>query len=503
MIIHDDFTNLLEIGPQAYEAPDPATAVRRELRAGADIISLCAALPEMCTYHPAEVGEVIGSNHEGHDRLDLAMRVLVGQGVDPFGVAVDVLRRGGCRVLGKLRVNDGHHAHSIPQLASRFWRQHPQWRIGSIEQDPQVEHSLIACPRVGTGTRDYIVKNRGKLLDYAVPEVRAHRLAVVREFMGRYDLDGLTLNFLRGPYCVSFPSKNAPLLTEFVAACRQIVDRCTAGRGPAKGVLGAILPWDIAFCHTMGLEVERWVTEGLLDYVSPSDGYVTDFNMPVDAWVAIASSTRCAVYPTITGCTSYDHDVCLPQEYDPEQPENPDSSRPTPENLRALAHTFYAQGADGVAFFNVYSGIHHGLYPLTDHCLPDRLEGNERRYICMKEPLVFAGQFLQIVLAPGSSQRQAVACRLYEDLKRVDACVRFKARGLAEIGKLEVDVNGRQIPAESLSLIQHTGEGFLYVRFAVNDGFLRQGANEIGFALPGPAGADVIVQEVEIRVEPA
>ena len=48
-------------------------------------------------------------------------------------------------------------------------------------------------------------------------------------------------------------------------------------------------------------------------------------------------------------------------------------------------------------------------------------------------------------------------------------------------------------------------EGFLYAEFKLQDGMLRDGWNEIGFALREDAAAvteNVTVQEVEIRVVP-
>jgi hypothetical protein len=78
---------------------------------------------------------------------------------------------------------------------------------------------------------------------------------------------GLTLNFIREPYCVSFPSKNAHYLTEFVPECRKIVDEAATRRGRPAGIVVAIVPWDIEFCRLLGLEIEAWIGSRLLDYV--------------------------------------------------------------------------------------------------------------------------------------------------------------------------------------------------------------------------------------------
>jgi len=461
----------------------------------------------MSYYSPTRVGGVLGASGKEDIHGGAVMRALTAAGVDPYGLVLDQLRSGECTVLAKFRANDCHHVAGHPEMASRFWLQHPEWRIGNVEKNCGGETSFDSLSCVGPLEVAAIAQRRGLLLDYAVPEVREYRLAAVREFMERYDVDGLTLNFLREPYCISFPSKNAPLLTYFVAECRKIVEEMAGERGKTAPIMGAIVPWDVNYCREMGLEVDKWIGDGLLDNVSPTDTWVSEFNMIVEPWVSLASSTHCAVYPGIIGLTSYENDVCLPEEYELEELEvggkRQGSSKVTAENVRALAHGFYAEGADGVSFFNFFSPFYHHLYPLTNLCLLEGIEGKERRYIYLKAcPLWGEYGFLQLVLPAGCSERKVVKCRLHENLKKVDACVRFKARQLAEIESLRVDVNNREVPADSLALIPHDGEGFLYAQFRLEDGVLRSGANEIGFSLRGECtdvNREVIIQEVEIR----
>jgi hypothetical protein len=514
IVIHDDFSNLLDSTPGAEDPANLAKAANRLALSGADIISICAGQLELVNYHPAQVGEVWGANGEGQDRCDIIMRALTAAGVDPFGVVVDALRKGGCTVLAKFRMNDSHHLRTCPQIASQFWRRNPEWRIGNIEAKSGRKISFNSSPAVGPTMQRPLSEARPLLLDYAVAEVREFRLAVVREVMERCNVDGLTLNFIRQPFCISFPSKNAPLLTRFVAECRTIVDEAVKKRGNSFPILGAIVPWDLDYCRVMGLEVEKWVRDGLLNYVSPTPEYVTKFDMVIEPWMNLASSTRCAVYPGMTGLTSLNNDVCLPEEYEPQErwvgqeiTKPPGTSKVTHENVRALAHGFYAEGADGISFFNFYSACYQHLYPLPNICLPERIEGKERRYIYMHNISLYGEfrTFLQLVLRPGCSVRKVVKCRLHENLKKLDACVRFKALHIAELSRLRVDINNQEVPPEGLSLIPHGGEGFLYAQFWLKNGILREGANEIGFSFRDGCTAaerEVIIQEVEIRVLP-
>ena len=501
IVIHDDFDFVGEAVGEDRQA-ELAKITRRFLESGADIISLCAATQEgVCNYFPTRVGQVQGNIPSDRSAFGEAMRGLMEAGVDPFKLVVDELSGHGPTLLAKLRTNDGHHVTYHPEMAGWFWLKHPEWRIGNIEKAAGGPPSFD-YPCVGPVQHSCIDSElRPHLLDYAVPEVREYRLSVVREFIEGYDVAGLTLNFLRGPHCVSFPSKNAHHLTAFVAECRRIVVEAVGKRGKASPVIGAIVPWDVDFCRVGGLDVDAWIQDGLLDYVSPTDTFVTDFNMVIEPWMKLASSTSCAVYPGIIGLTSYQNDVCLPEEYENEETSQ-DGSKVTRENIRALAHGFYAEGADGVSFFNFYTRDYQHLFPLPDICLPEGIEGKERRYIYMKGALFSESYFLQVELPAGASERKAVPCRLHENLKHADATIRFKARRLVDIGSLRVDVNGQVIPAEKLSLISHEGEGFLYAQSPLEDGMLRDGANEIGFSLCDDVNENVIVQEVEIRVVP-
>ena len=505
IVIHDDFTNIVHNTPGSEDPARLSEAARVLLGAEADLISFCAALPEKCNYWPAEIGEFW---KDGDSRVAVAYRAMASAGIDPFGTVVNAVREGGAAILGKVRVNDVHHVGGDPSrmaIASRFWREHPEWWIGTVEARGGGSPVFRECDRICPSERHSLGYGRPFVMDYAVPEVRAHRLAVIREFLGRYPLDGLTLNFIRECFCVSFPERNAHLLTEFVAECRKVVEETVGGRG-GQPILGAVVPWNLEYCRIIGLDVDDWIRSGLLDYISPTPNYVSCFNIPVRDWADLAAGTGCAVYPGVVGLAVSNNDVCLPQEYEP-QDKGAALVRPkvTRENVRALAHGFYAEGADGVSFFNFYSEIYQNLSPLPEICLPERIAGKERRYVYMRKPLWNENDLYKLVFPPGCLGRQAVKCRLHEDLSKATAHVRFKARHLDDLGSLRVDVNGAEIPLQRLGLIPHAGEGFQYATFELGDGMIRDGDNEIGFAyrLGTPVfDRDVIVQEIEIRVVP-
>jgi hypothetical protein len=114
-------------------------------------------------------------------------------------------------------------------------------------------------------------------------------------------------------------------------------------------------------------------------------------------------------------------------------------------------------------------------------------------------------RFLQLLVRAGSVERKTVACGLHQNLEEADACVRFKARHLADLGWLRVDINNEEIPPDSISSVPRHGEGLLCGQFPPRHGMLRDGDNEIGFAYRAGTpvfDTDVLIQEVEIRVNP-
>jgi hypothetical protein len=503
-IIHDDFTNLLVTSdPSVSKEKALREAANRVAKSGADFISLCVSLGEVVNYSPTLHGETRIESFPGL-RGDPRNQPneMSSEDIDPYGIALTEIRKRGIPVLAKFRVNDRHHvAGGRDFLASKFWKEHPEWYIGHSERDTNLQPYFEKQSSVGPIAIDIILKDRPRLLDYSIPEVREKRLAIFREVIERYDVVGATLNFMREPYCVSFPDKNARYLTEFVRQCRKIIDEVLGAKGIGTPVLGALLPWDIDFCRSMGMEVDVWITEGLLDYVSPSEGWVTNFNMDIRPWVELAKGTRCAVYPGIVGMIAYKADFCIPSQYKIEG-TRVNSAKILSENVRAFAHSFYAEGADGFSSFNLYSAEYAHLFPLSDLITQDQVDTGERSYIYLKEPGYIQWNFLQLRLPANKNESRSFRFLMHEKLNGKNAHLSFKARNLVDVVELSATINGRKIPSRKLSLIPHNASGFLHLQYSFDSDDIRDGNNEITFSLNHHGAEDVIIQEIEIRVLP-
>jgi hypothetical protein len=108
-------------------------------------------------------------------------------------------------------------------------------------------------------------------------------LAVIREPVEEYDFEGLELDWMRDPICVTPPASAADtrVITDFILAVRDL----TRARGQAIGKpfpLGLRAPGDLALLRDIGIDVRTLVREGALDFFSPTNFWQTSWDMPFD-----------------------------------------------------------------------------------------------------------------------------------------------------------------------------------------------------------------------------
>lgn len=248
---------------------------------------------------------------------------------------------GHCRARGvtpfiSLRLNDGHGLETVgtgvPQAAhtvSRFYEDHyRQWRIGPEMKD----------------WNDHV-------LDWAIPEVRAHKFAFIRELCENYDLDGFELDFMRHSSFFNTArtgsAERRRIMTGFVGQVRELLDR-TARPGRRRW-LCARIPAVLEGCDRLGLDVAELAGAGV-DMFNLSCSYFTVQQTDVREIRRRAPET--AIYlelchSTLNGKSTggYDSFPFL---------------RTTEQQLYTTAHLALEQGADGVSLFNFAYYREHG-----------------------------------------------------------------------------------------------------------------------------------------------
>src|SRR5439155_1478442 len=106
--------------------------------------------------------------------------------------------------------------------------------------------------------------------------------------------------------------------------------------------------------HAWGCDIERWLKEGLLDYLVVAQHSLGGYEFDLAPFVAMAKASRgCAVYFGEEATTS-GHDL-TPEEdraIAAGKMKPPESGHLSPEQYRERAKKWYGMGADGVHLFN-------------------------------------------------------------------------------------------------------------------------------------------------------
>ena len=201
-------------------------------------------------------------------------KLLHDRGIDPYRIWIDRAREKGISPWISLRMNDVHFANSPKRICRNedFWYDHPEW------------HRRPNRPRDGKSPwGDYA-------WDYSHPEVRAHMMALVREVLDRWDMDGLELDWMRFNRCLT-PGKEreqACILTDFMREIRREADAAAKRLGhPVK--LGVRVPATVDIAASLGFDVAAWAKERLFDLISPSGEYATPDYVRADLkeWLAL------------------------------------------------------------------------------------------------------------------------------------------------------------------------------------------------------------------------
>ena len=366
---------------------------------------------------------------------------LLDAGIQPLDILIDQSHRRGMGFIAGFRLNDGHayQARKAGVGIAAFIEQHPQFQLKDMPSGIHFEET--------------------EPLDFSFAEVRAFTLGVIREVVERFAVDGVELCMRDAAY---FPDgtgpERAPLLTSLIEQIRTLLDERGAVVGK-KLSLGVRVHPTIEDCAILGVDAPTWISQGFLDYISPQDMMYADFNLPYAAWAALTRKTNCMLYPGLQPWASVRARHRMQQQ--PLQPAN----------MRALAHSMYNAGADGMAIYNhfvptlwrppFYPQAMQIFHQLRD---PKRLARGERHYTfdpTWSGETGFGGEAKyntgivkanQLTLERHPGTRGEYQFYLYEDLAQAyGATLIFRGVGLSATDELEVSLNGQVIPTAAIN----------------------------------------------------
>ena len=291
------------------------------------------------TTHREAGGEIqkphVGSN-SSRWREARNWRQVESLGIHPPTGLLDRAKDKGLEAIASLRMNDAHFAYSregpeAPGQGSKFWREHPECRIDPTVDTGRALRSTTEWPRV--------------LYDYSHPLVQELFLETIDNTFENCDADGFELDFLRHPYFFK-PEEaldNVDVMTDLLRRASKRLEDLGAAKGRSL-VLGALVPAGPDYAREKGLDVLRWIDEGLLDYVVPKHYIQFLMDVPIEEYLLAARGTRTQVY------------ACL---------ENwPASEAGDPiEIFRGAAASYWETGVDGIYLYNYFN---HRPHPHTD-----------------------------------------------------------------------------------------------------------------------------------------
>lgn len=282
-----------------------------DMVAGTQVTTYMMCTGSSAVYYPSKYSNMLGDDRGGtlkacYDSATYNLwrrywdneKRLEAEGTDMVSASLARARERGLETFITLRMNDLHFADTLSackMAMEEFWLQNPQFWTN----DPSIGY------------------NSAGALDYAHPQVREHKLALIREQLERFGplIDGVDLDFMR--FFVYFRADearaNSQIMTQFLCQVRSLVDSCAASLGRPLLLSARVAP-TLAYNMEKGLDVAEWVRRGLLDFISIGTHWRGDPSLPVGQFRSdLAAALGSARYGAASrSCTTarYGDDGC-------------------------------------------------------------------------------------------------------------------------------------------------------------------------------------------------
>ena len=280
--------------------------------------------------YDSKVQPIYGDAHGGPpqywSKVTENVKALIKAGRCPLQIVVDFAHDNEMELFASVRMNDCHDSF-IPGGITLWKKEHPEFLVDRAEVPPDKDKHPLGL---------YVIAQ-----DYSHPEVRDRKFEVIEEVCQRYDIDGINLNYIRHPVFFSNTMRGEPvtpeesdIMTAFMRRIRKFTDEQGARRGRPI-LVAAIVPDNFQLGKNVGLDVETWIAEDLIDIVIPGLGYAP-FALPVSDFTKLAHQYGVKVYP------------CINRKAPQHVPDDAVS-----EGFRGVAANWYRAGADGLFFWNL------------------------------------------------------------------------------------------------------------------------------------------------------
>ncbi len=429
-------------------------------------------------------GDASGGPPPGYKAYAHNLKALITAGRCPLQTATDFAHENDIELFASVRMNDVHDSF-IDGLITTWKRENPQLLVNA--QGRNDNKSLYVTAQ-----------------DYTHEPVRQRKLEVIEEIAGRYDVDGLALDFIRHPVFFSPTMRDEPvtaeqiaIMTSLMGRIRAIADAAAAKRGRPM-LIAARIGDTIDLSRRIGLDVQAWLEQDLVDMLIVGGGYAPDSLALTDV-VTAAGPYAVAVLP----CDN--------------------SVRETTTLRRAFVSRWHHLGAGGVYYWNLslpfthptkltgdklaavrvgsYAILHEAVDPANLVHL-DKLyetDGEVFRYYAHASsrpalPMqVMRGHTAEHTIVIGDDVEAATAAGKFKE-----AALTFRLAGAVTGEYFAVTLNGTPLNNRQVT---ETNEQHTWIRFALTAPPLRLGANVVQISLDEAAGAEaVVIQRTKLNI---
>jgi hypothetical protein len=228
---------------------------------------------------------------------EIPLELVEKYGRDTLEIQLDFSHEHGMEAAWCLRMNDVHDA--FPP-GSRRWTyglapfklEHPDCLMG--EQGDWYKH----------GQRH--PKGQWSRLDFAMPEVREYIFDTIQEVAQNYDVDCIGMEFFK--YFPFFREslegnpvepEHLELMNDLLRRIRRMADEEANRRGRPL-LLAAHTPFNLADSIHVGVDLETWLAEGLIDQLMPGGNLESVFCSSYSDMIALGHKYEVPVYPCVS-----------------------------------------------------------------------------------------------------------------------------------------------------------------------------------------------------------
>jgi hypothetical protein len=426
-------------------------------------------------------------------------------GIDPLAVLAGRAHEQRIQIWVGFRMNDIHEDYEeCAVLRSEFKKQHPELLMGSPYPEPHDQGNLRS--------------NYSWAWNWAKEDVRNRYLALIEEACRDYDVDGVDLDFLRGPYYFKANEQKAgmALMNDFMRKVRSSVDRISKQKGRSL-TLAVRVDRTIPDCEAKGLDVRTWLDEKLVDLMTPMHPGRLDMQADVHSFVELAAG-RCHIAGGVEG-RSYGYGYQSDDDYFP-------FCQPTLRMLRAAAAGYFDQGAQSVYLFNYLPPVLYG--DRTDLTVQDKIRAlheigdpceilrRDKHYTVSIDQIkdMYQNLFQPIRTSPGL-QLPAEPLMRVGDQRRFtlwigDDVEKSRRDGSLKAVRLRTTFEGYQMPDDMIR-VQLNGQELRYEAspwrqkgMVFGDVPVRKGFNEFVLQLirrPEQAKTPIVIKGIELMID--